>query len=53
MNNDNHDANEQDFDGCDSTVDALNVPEVDPTLVESPVPWVHVVKHLVILDTLI
>ena len=34
-------------------VDALNVPEVDPTLVEPPVPWVHVVKHLVILDTLI
>ena len=34
-------------------VDALNVPEVDPTRVEPPVPWVHVVKHLVILDTLI
>ena len=53
MNNDNDDANEQDCGGCDSTVDALNVPEVDPTLVEPPVPWVHVVKYLVILDTLI
>ena len=51
--NDNHDTNEQDCDGCDSTVDPLSVPEVNPTLVEPPVSRIHVVKHLVIWDTII